>query len=171
MNIGYDGKRAYQNKTGLGNYIRSLIAILTQHYPGHNYTLFAPRQTLLFDVNAFVNVHAVFTATFIGKKLPALWRRKGIVKAVEAAGMDIYHGVSNELPMHIERTRVKTVVTIHDIIFERFPKTYHFDERFSYRIKVKRACKVADAIIAISKQTRDDLVNFYGVNAEKIFVC
>ncbi|MEP7143086.1 MAG: glycosyltransferase family 1 protein [Ferruginibacter sp.] len=171
MNIGYDGKRAFQNKTGLGNYIRSLVAILTRHYPKNNYTLFAPQQTGLFDITAFANVRAIFPVTFTGKNFPGWWRRKGIVKDIHNAGMDIYHGVSNELPLRIERAGVKTVVTVHDIIFERFPETYHFDERFVYRWKIKRACKVADAIIAISKQTRDDLINLYGVKAEKIFIC
>ncbi|MEP7111433.1 MAG: glycosyltransferase family 1 protein, partial [Ferruginibacter sp.] len=171
MNIGYDGKRAFQNRTGLGNYIRSLLAILTRHYPRNHYTLFAPRQTDLFDVTAFENVEAIFPETFAGKKFPGWWRRNGMVKAIEKSGMNIYHGVSNELPLNIERTVVKTVVTIHDIIFERFPETYHFDERIVHRWKIKQACKVADAIIAISKQTKEDLVNLYDVEAEKIFVC
>ena len=170
MNIGYDGKRAYQNKTGLGNYIRSLIAILTQHYPQHNYTLFAPKQTTLFDASAFKNVHTVFPETFTGKQFPGWWRRRGVVKAIAGSDVDIYHGVSNELPVHIERTGVKTVVTVHDIIFERFPKTYHFDERYVHRHKIKQACKTADAVIAISKQTKADLVNFYQVPENKIFI-
>ena len=170
MNIGYDGKRAFQNKTGLGNYIRSLMAILTQHYPQHQYTLFAPKQTDLFDVTAFKNVKALFPETFAGKNFPGWWRRNGMVKAIANAGLDIYHGVSNELPLHIERTGIKTVVTVHDIIFERFPETYNFDERYVHRWKIKQACKVADAVIAISQQTKDDLINFYKVPENKIFI-
>ena len=170
MNIGYDGKRAFQNKTGLGNYIRSLMAILTQHYPGNQYTLFAPEKTDLFDVTAFNNVKAVFPETCAGKHFQGWWRRNGMVKAIARAGVDIYHGVSNELPLHIQRTGIKTVVTVHDIIFERFPETYHFDERYVHRWKIKQACKVADAVIAISKQTKEDLINFYGVPENKIFI-
>ena len=171
MNIGFDGKRAFQNKTGLGNYIRSLIAILTRHYPQDNYTLFAPRQTNLFDIGSIKNVHAVFPETFIGKLFGGWWRRNGMVKLIASSGMDIYHGVSNELPVGIEHAGIKTVVTIHDIIFERFPETYNFDERYVHRWKIKDACKTADAIIAISKQTKDDLINFYKVPANKIFIC
>jgi glycosyltransferase involved in cell wall biosynthesis len=170
MNIGYDGKRAYQNKTGLGNYIRSLIAILSQHYPQHQYTLFAPKKTALFDATAFNNVSAIFPESFAGKQFPGWWRRRGMVKKIAGSSIDIYHGVSNELPVHIERTGVKTAVTIHDIIFERFPETYHFDERYVHRHKIKQACKAADAVIAISKQTKADLINFYKVPEEKIFI-
>ena len=170
MNVGYDGKRAFQNKTGLGNYIRSLIAILTHHYPENKYTLFAPKKTALFDVNTFKDVTAIFPETLAGKSFPGWWRRYGMVKAIEKSTIDIYHGVSNELPLHIGRTGVKKVVTIHDIIFERYPETYNFDELYVHRWKVKQACKVADAVIAISQQTKADLIDFYKVPEEKIFI-
>lgn len=171
MIIGYDGKRAFQNKTGLGNYSRSLITILSRYFPQHQYSLFAPRETGLFDIHSYDNVHSIFPQNSFYKKFPSLWRRSGMMKEIINARLNIYHGVSNELPRGIENAKVKTVVTIHDLIFERFPKTYNFDERYIHRWKIKRACKVADAIIAISKQTKDDLVNLYGVKAEKIFIC
>jgi glycosyltransferase involved in cell wall biosynthesis len=95
----------------------------------------------------------------------------GMVKQISQAGLDIYHGLSNELPSGIEKLNIKTVVTIHDLIFERFPQTYHLDERYTHRWKIKRACKIADAVIAISEQTKNDLIDYYGVPAKKITVC
>ncbi|MDR2026415.1 MAG: glycosyltransferase family 1 protein, partial [Prevotellaceae bacterium] len=44
MNIGFDAKRAIQNNTGLGNYSRYVIEILSKYYPANNYILFAPRR-------------------------------------------------------------------------------------------------------------------------------
>ena len=171
MTIGYDGKRAFQNKTGLGNYSRSLINILASNFPQHQYLLFAPRQTGLFEINGLQNVRAITPKQFFYKRYPFLWRRSGMVKDIIKSGVEIYHGLSNELPHGIEKTGVKTVVTIHDLIFERFPETYNFDERYIHRWKIKHACKVADAIIAISQQTRNDLVDIYKVPANKIFTC
>jgi len=171
MNIGYDGKRAFQNKTGLGNYTRSLITILSHSYPDFKYSLFAPKQTNLFDTTAFDNVNVILPKQPFFKKFPAIWRQIGMVKEIKNAGLDIYHGVSNELPRGIEKTDIKTVVTVHDLIFERYPETYHFDERYVHRWKIKKACKIADAIIAISKQTKEDLINLYNVNADKITIC
>ncbi len=170
MHIGFDGKRAYQNKTGLGNYIRSLLAILTEHYPQHQYTLFAPEQTSLFNTGRFKNVDAIFPESFAGKQFPGWWRRAGMMKQAANAGLDLYHGVSNELPVKFYKTGIKSVVTIHDIIYERFPETYNFDERYVHRFKIKQACRDADAIITISKQTREDLIHFYNVPENKIFV-
>ena len=171
MNIGYDGKRAFQNKTGLGNYSRSLLSILNRYFPQLQYTLFAPKKTNLFDIDSYHNFQTIQPQNFFYKKLPSLWRRIGIVKQIDQAHLDIYHGLSNELPKNIEKLNIKTVVTIHDLIFERFPKTYHLDERYTHRWKIKRACKIADAVIAISEQTKNDLIELYGVSPQKITVC
>ena len=171
MIIGYDGKRAFQNKTGLGNYSRSLVSIVASYFAQYRYILFAPKQTSLFDISTVANFSTITPKKPFYKKFPSLWRRAGMVKDIVDAGVNIYHGLSNELPLGIEKTPVKTVVTIHDLIFERFAETYKFDERYVHRWKIKRACKVADAVIAISKQTRDDLVNLYKIAAEKIFIC
>ncbi|MES2850444.1 MAG: glycosyltransferase family 1 protein [Bacteroidota bacterium] len=170
MVIGYDGKRAYQNKTGLGNYIRSLLPVLAEYYPDEKYVLFAPEQTGLFDTSLIPQADAVFPDKEFYKKLPALWRRYGMVKAIKDYGVDIYHGVSNELPNGIQRSGARSVVTVHDIIFERFPETYNFDERYVHRWKIKYACRVADVVVAISEQTKNDLIEFYKVPAEKITV-
>lgn len=171
MKIGYDGKRAFQNKTGLGNYSRSLLSILNRYFPDFQYTLFAPKKTNLFDIDSYHNFQTIQPQNFFYKKLPSLWRRIGIVKQIDQAHLDIYHGLSNELPKNIEKLNIKTIVTIHDLIFERFPKTYHLDERYTHRWKIKRACKIADLVIAISEQTKNDLIELYGVSPQKITVC
>jgi glycosyltransferase involved in cell wall biosynthesis len=171
MRIGFDGKRAFQNKTGLGNYSRSLLTILSQYYPQHQYTLFAPKKTHLFNEKQFSNIYTITPASSVGRHFPSIWRNRLMVKDITAAKMDIYHGISNELPAGIEKIAVKKVVTVHDLIFERHPETYNFDERYVHRWKVKAACKAADAVIAISLQTKNDLIDLYNIPAEKIHVC
>ena len=169
MIIGYDGKRAFQNKTGLGNYSRSLVSILARYFRDNRYLLFTPHHTDLFETNDPIEVLTPSSPLY--KRLPGLWRRRGMVKDIVQSGCEIFHGLSNELPQGLEKTSVKKIVTVHDLVFERFPETYHFDERYTHRWKVKHACKVADVVIAISQQTKDDLVNYYHIAPEKIVVC
>lgn len=171
MRIGYDGKRAYQNKTGLGNYARSLLTILAQQFPQHRFTLFAPKRGDLFEESHFGNMEAILPNSHFGKKFPSWWRRFSMSKRIAEQPLDIFHGISNELPRHIERSGVKSVITVHDIIFERHPETYNFDERYVHRWKIRHGCKVADAVIAISEQTKADLMHFYKVPENKIAVC
>ncbi|MBL0355915.1 MAG: glycosyltransferase family 4 protein [Chitinophagaceae bacterium] len=171
MKIGFDAKRAFQNSTGLGNYSRSLIAGLAAQFPEHQYTLFAPKQTGLFNTTTFTNIDIVLPQTKFDRSFPALWRRSRVVKDISRNGIDIFHGLSNELPAGIEKSGAKSVITVHDLIFEKYPETYHFEQRYTHRWKMKQACEVADAIIAASSQTKQDLIGYYKIPADKIFVC
>ena len=56
------------------------------------------------------------------------------------------------------------------LIFLRFPEFYGPVNVYIYKKKVEYACKVADKIVAISSQTRDDLVNFLHIDPNKIEV-
>ena len=171
MNIGFDSKRIYENRSGLGNYGRTLVGLMAHNYTQHKFTLFAPSQTALFDGSSYANIELITPAGLMGRSFPAFWRRRWMVEDIRNSGVDIFHGLSNELPSGIERIRIKKVVTVHDIIYERFPDTYHWDERIVNRRKVKRACEVADVIIAMSTQTKNDLIDLYNVPCEKIVVC
>lgn len=88
----------------------------------------------------------------------------------EFKSLDVYHGLSHELPYGIARSKVLKIVTIHDLIFKYYPQDYKPADRFIYDEKFKFACRQADAIIAISQQTKDDIIHFYGIQPEKIHV-
>lgn len=46
MKLGFDAKRLYNNFTGLGNYSRTAIDILTAEYPDNDYYLYSPKVRL-----------------------------------------------------------------------------------------------------------------------------
>ncbi|SCC46579.1 Glycosyltransferase involved in cell wall bisynthesis [Chitinophaga costaii] len=171
MNIAFDAKRAFQNNTGLGNYSRTLIRSLAADFPQHQYFLFAPKPTTMFPVSAFSNIHTVLPTRFLHRKLRALWRSKWVTPELAQRGMDLYHGLSHEVPFGIHNSGVKSVVTMHDLIFERFPGQYNPIDVFTYRRKARYAAHAADRVIAISEQTKADLVQFYNVHPGKITVC
>jgi glycosyltransferase involved in cell wall biosynthesis len=83
---------------------------------------------------------------------------------------DIYHGLSQELPLGINKTGIKSVVTMHDAIFMRFPNLYPRAYRTVFIQKNNYACRVADRIIAISEQTKRDLMEFFDADEQKISV-
>jgi len=170
MTIGFDAKRIFQNNTGLGNYSRSLLASLATQYPQHQYTLFTAKKTALFDETAFTNISLALPKTLLDSMFPSLWRSRNMIKQA-ANTIDLFHGLSNELPAGIKKSGVKSVVTIHDLIFEHYPETYPLDQRYVHRWKMKYSCAAADAVIAASNQTKKDLIAFYKIPQEKIFVC
>jgi glycosyltransferase involved in cell wall biosynthesis len=170
VQIGFDAKRAVQNNTGLGNYSRFVIEILSEYESDNTYFLFAPKRkenkrlkTLLSRPNIFF----IFPSGFF-KLLSLLWRFFGCKKNINKNQVEIFHGLSNELPVNIYDTGIKTVVTIHDLIFIRYPKYYHWIDRKIYCWKFERACRKADVIIAISECTKRDIISFFHIPEEKI---
>lgn len=170
MRIAFDAKRAYQNNTGLGNYSRSLIQALAKNYPEHEYYLAAPKLTDMFSISGMNNVCNVTPKGF-WKPLSSLWRSKYVVSDLKKLNINIYHGLSNEIPSGIYNTSIKSVVTIHDLIFERYPQQYKSVDVAIYRRKFSNACKNADKVIAISEQTKQDIIAFYKTPEHKIEVC
>ena len=172
MNIGFDAKRIIQNHTGLGNYGRYIIEILSRYYPDNHYFLFAPKQKKndrLSFLHSQENVSFVFPSGF-DKIIPAVWRTTGLRKDFPNKEITIFHGLSNELPVGIRHSKVKSVVSIHDLIFLRYPEFYNTIDRWIYKWKYRRACRIADKIIAISECTKRDIMNFFSVPEEKIAV-
>ncbi len=170
MIIGYDAKRAFLNNTGLGNYSRWLIKCMATYYPQEFYRLYTPELKNNHHFKLLSKLQHTHIVTPQGKLLSSWWRTKGIVKNLQTDGVDIYHGLSHELPLGIKQNGVKSVLTVHDVIFMRYPQYYGWINRQIYTSKLKYACKAADKIIAISQKTKDDLVELLQVNPTKIEV-
>lgn len=170
IRIGFDAKRATQNFTGLGNYSRFVIYNMAKLYPKNLYELFSPKIIVKQpEIEGLPNIK------FILKKesrtrVRFLWRSFGIKKDIKRENIEIYHGLSNELPFGIWKTKAKSIVTIHDLIFLKFPKFYKPVDRIIYRIKAKYACRVADKIIAVSECTKKDIIHYFNINPDKIEV-
>jgi len=172
MNIGFDAKRIVQNNTGLGNYSRYIVEILSRLYPDNHYFLFAPKNKKNERLNylqAQANVSFVFPSG-IHRIIPTIWRTFGINKDLANSRSTVFHGLSNELPVGVFHKKVKSVVSIHDLIFLRYPEFYNLIDRWIYRWKFKRACRVADKIIAVSECTKRDIISFFHIPEEKITV-
>ena len=170
MNIGFDAKRAYHNKTGLGHYSRTLIHSLAEFYPDNEYFLFNPRPSSLFKFNE-ENVYEVLPNSFPATFFPSAWRSSWVKKDLKKFKIQLYHGLSHEIPIGIRDTRIKSVVTIHDLIHERFPEQYNAVDVKIYQKKFRYACEHSHRIIAISEQTKKDIVQYYQIPASKIEVC
>ncbi|HVB03665.1 MAG TPA: glycosyltransferase family 1 protein [Chitinophagaceae bacterium] len=170
LRIGFDAKRAFLNGTGLGHYSRNLISSLAAFYPENEYLLFTPSITERFDSSIWNNVRAVTPESNIGKWFPSAWRSRWVTRDLRKEGIDLYHGLSHEIPFGLSQTGICSVVTIHDLIHERFPDQYNKADIMIYRQKFKYACVHADRVIAISQQTRQDIIDFYRISPTKIEV-
>lgn len=183
MNIGFDAKRAAQNRTGLGNYSRFVIRILSEKFAGNQYHLYTPkphRMPYLQEIPTLKHLFLHFPPQGIWSRLRSLWRVWGITKDIQKDGIQIFHGLSNELPLNIgtpEQRKMKTggkgckyIVTVHDLIFIHTPQYYHWIDRQIYNFKFRRACRCADRVIAVSEYTKQEIMHYYHTPESKIDV-
>jgi glycosyltransferase involved in cell wall biosynthesis len=173
MRIGFDAKRAFLNNTGLGNYSRDSIRVLTHYFPNHKYFLYSPKankNARLNFINNRKNITIQKPQSLFNRTFTKYWRSRNIIKDLLDNEIEIYHGLSNELPFGIEKTYIKTVVTIHDLIFIRYPHLFNAIDRKIYYKKFKSSCDRANKIIAVSAQTKKDIIHFFDIPSEKIKV-
>ena len=168
--IGFDAKRVFHNNTGLGNYSRDLIKILSNFYPNNKYYLYNPKPKKISRLELTSSIKEVLPKSFLWKKLSSIWRQGPIVNQLKRDEIDIFHGLSGEIPRRLKETKIKSVVTIHDLIFIRYPKLYSFFDRKIHYKKHKYAAKKADKVIAISEQTKRDIVKFLKIDERKVDV-
>ena len=172
MIIGFDAKRIVRNGTGLGNYGRTLVNDLSA-LDAFDLRLYAPDNgitQLRSQIVGRPNVAFCYprhAPTAIGK---ALWRSHGIVKQLQKDGVNIYHGLSGELPVGISKAGIRTVVTIHDLIFMRHPEYYNRTDVKIYTKKFFNTIKEADRIVAISECTKRDVCELGEVDPKRIDV-
>ena len=172
MTIAFDGKKAARNRAGLGNYSRFVITALARRFPDVRFDVYVSRKGdngLLRPLMELPNVNIRYPSHPVLKYFPRLWERYGIVRELRRHGADIYHGLGNELPANIRKAQgTHALVTIHDLIFLRYPEYYTPIDRKIYNFKFRYACHVADRIVAISECTKRDIMHFYHIPEEKI---
>ncbi len=143
MKIAYDAKRYYHNRTGLGNYSRTLVSEMTSRHE---------------DIEAVLYDSRAIERTF----------RLGRKAAKE--GCELFHGLSNELPRDITEAGIPSIVTMHDVAWRTFPDMYKPWDRLIYDWKYGWSAKHATHVVCISESTKRDVMRYYGVPEERISV-
>jgi glycosyltransferase involved in cell wall biosynthesis len=172
--IGFEAKRAFHNFRGLGSYARTLLAGLENYSPENEYYLFTPAykdQRALNWARLHPRLNVITPDSVFGNSLPSFWRTFSVAGEVQKRKLDLFHGLSQEVPFAELGPRTKLVVTIHDLLYLKFPHYFSVIDRNIYRSKVNRAVERSDLILAICEQTRRDLIDNLNVDPAKIRVC
>ncbi len=164
IHVGIDAKRIVRNGTGLGSYGRTLVNDLVRLGDRDlRLSLYAPdegRDELRGQM--IEGIEFCYPKGHPSALRKAWWRSKGIISDLLQDGVQLYHGLSGELPIGLHRAGIKGIVTIHDLIFLRHPEYYHWLDTKIYEWKFRQTLKEADHIIAISERTRQDIIELGG---------
>jgi glycosyltransferase involved in cell wall biosynthesis len=174
MKIGFDGKRALHNLRGLGNYSRTLIKSLDIHFPENEYLLFSTDASndelrewgdSLSSSSKIIGPQGTLT-----KSLPSVWRSLLLNNDLKKHDLDVYHGLSHEIPPGIKSSNFLKVVTIHDLLYLKFPQNFSVIDRNVYHRKFLYSARSADIVVAICEQTKRDIIEYLKIPEEKIHV-
>jgi len=171
--LGFDAKRAFANVTGLGNYSRFVLRSLGRRFPEHRYVLYAPRirhdadTTFLDGIPTFELSSAPVGLT--SGPGAAWWRTFRLGRRAGGRGVSLFHGLSQELPRDLPRG-IPAVVTQADVLYIRYPELFPSIDRAMYRWKYRWSCVRADRVVAISEQTKRDVLEFYGIEGDRVRV-
>ena len=94
---------------------------------------------------------------------------KGILywqRQVVNDNLDVFHTAYYPVP----RVKLPTILTVHDLRFLHMPETYHRARYWFLRVSVPYSLAVATRIVTVSNNTKDDMINYYGIPSEKIDV-
>jgi len=170
MKIGFDAKRFFFNHSGLGNYSRMLIESLFKCFPENEYVLYSDRldtldhahpealRILKLYVDNRSDGSDLYTLVMVDA--PKWWRTWGMGKRAAQDGVEVFHGLSNELPWDLPAS-VAGVCTIHDVIFKEFPSYYPWVDRLIYDFKTKKAIQKASRLIMTSQATQSQVEKYY----------
>lgn len=160
--IGIDASALTKDRpTGVEVASRELIYALIKQDLANDYLLYTPKPLSHKWLN-FPNVeNRVIVAT-------KFWTQKALPLALEKDNLDIFWSPAYMLPPRLKG--IKTIATIHDVAFMRFPLAYSVKNWLLSFYTVARAKFIATKILAVSQQTKNDLKKYFFVPDQKIEV-
>lgn len=172
MIIGINAMAALkQPRTGVEEYTYQLIKHLTMlpEAGEHRFLLYLPSEALakeglpVFDFILPPN----FEIRVLCWPIPLLWTQIRLAWEMLIRPPEILFIPVHVLPFFSPKN---SVVALHGLEYEYFPKYYSWPWKIYLRWSTKRAARRAKRIIAISENTKNDLVKLYGAGAAKISV-
>ncbi|MBX3001337.1 MAG: glycosyltransferase family 4 protein [Caldilineaceae bacterium] len=148
---------------GVSIYSQNLIHALAKQPHGHRFSIFLNDPA--FTIAGMETRRTRWPAHQPLARI--LWEQGALPLALIREKADLVHGLVNVLPL---ATRTPGVVTVHDLSFLRMPERFPPAKRIYLGQLCQWSAHKARRVIAVSRQTADDLMHFFGVAAQKIEV-
>ncbi|HWX97272.1 MAG TPA: glycosyltransferase family 1 protein [Solirubrobacteraceae bacterium] len=148
---------------------RELIpALLEQAPPGMRFTVFVNREAAASLDGSWEGVPTVTVPVHARNRLQwVLGEQTFLPRLAARAGVDLVHSLASTAPLW---GAFRRVVTVHDLIYARFPEAHSGLREKGMRVLVPAAVRRSHRIIADSQSTREDLIGLVGVDSERIDV-
>ncbi len=168
MKIAINCRLLLKNKLeGIGWYSFEIVSRMVKNHPEHDFYLLFDRQYHKDFVLAKNVIPIVLSPQSRHPFLWYIWFEFAVSKFLRKNKIDLFFSPDGYLAL---KTNVKTILTIHDLNFEHFPKQLPFLTRIYYKYFTPKFCKKAEEIITVSEASKKDIISQYGIESEKISV-
>src|SRR5271165_3619613 len=149
---------------------RELIpALLAEAPPGMRFTAFINREAASAGDGPWGELLAAATVPVNARnRVQWVLGEQALLPPMAAhAGVDLVHSLASTGPLW---GRFRRVVTVHDLIYARFPEAHAGIRDKGMKVLVPWAVRRSDRVIADSQSTREDLMRLLGVAGARIDV-
>jgi len=167
MKIGIDARPLSYQLTGIGYYLKHLLDEIQQIDRENSYYLFSNRK-INYRINRPSSWHKV-EGNIYRKLLSTAWFQANVPLLALKNKIDLFWGTRHHLPLLLPQ-KIKTVLTICDLVHCRYPKTMALPNLMIERLLMQRSLIQSNAVISISHATTSDIYRFYRPPKNKITV-
>lgn len=164
MKVAYDSRSLSDNIAGIGCYHKYLI----DHIKDKDETailLLCSNKVIKYKEST--NIKKVITKNYIMRFNSNIWFQFALPYILKKNKVDLFHGITFLQPMFIN---VPSVVTVYDTVLKLYPETMHWKNSLIQRALLRTSLLRSFRIIAISENTKRDIIKYFGVEQEKIKV-
>jgi glycosyltransferase involved in cell wall biosynthesis len=169
MHVGISTSMIQRGQTGVAQHLFALLRAFLPYAREHRFTLFVLEKDLPLFQWARGHIHLRTVPERVRPPVKnILWHQFELPALVRQLSLDVLH-IPSYRRMLWPRP-CPQVATIHDLAPFRVPHKYDWKRMLYGRVVARRLAQRQDAIIAVSKNTAQDLVTFFRVPSEKITV-
>ena len=166
MRIGVNGRFLIAKRTGVQRAAYNLLRTLVQLDRENEYLIFTGESQLNNPDWQFPNVKVITSAIREGENIRNhFWEQFTLPRMAKQHHVDILHSPANLAPLFYKG---KSIIHIHDLCFAVNPQWYSFQFRTLYNFIVPRLARRATKVITNSNNSRNDLLQYCDVPAEKV---
>lgn len=167
MKAGIEAFSLQKSNTGIGNYTYQLLRSLSEISANEDFTSHIYINEAKSGCTDFCPIQNIKSFSLDGRFKEILYRTLLMGGYINRTDIDIYHGTAFYLPMGL---RKRSVITVHDLACYKYANTFESMKVLYARLCIPDSLKRADRIIAVSENTKRDLIDIFGVKEDRIKV-
>ncbi|MFQ3663396.1 MAG: glycosyltransferase family 1 protein [Chloroflexaceae bacterium] len=155
-------------RAGISHYVEQVLLQLAQIDRANRYSVYTTRgldQRALGLPDNFRVIPSRFPTINPRVRIP--WEQFLAPLLLRRSGADLFHGVHSVVPLTCP---VPSVVTVHDLAFIRFPRTFRAYNRLYLDLATRLSVRRAARILVVSEHTRREVIGLLGVDPERVVV-